>query len=139
MLLLALGMMTFWDSAPIPDPERCGGGWSNVCSLVEGGLGNALEELTWMLAAGGQVAFFVFWLLSVTSGGPSLSEYRFDASVEDERRRLKRIEDRIFVGERPLPIVIAEWDWEAAEQRMLKSGEEASAESSRFENRRLAC
>lgn len=124
MLLLALGMMTFWDAAPIPDPERCGGGWSNVCSLVEGGLGNALEELTWMLAAGGQVAFFVFWLLSVTSGGPSLSEYRFDASVEDERRRLKRIEDRIFVGERPLPIVIAEWDWEAAEQRMLKSGEE---------------
>ncbi|MDA1168076.1 MAG: hypothetical protein O2866_04250, partial [archaeon] len=54
MLLLALAMITFWDSSFLPQGASCGTWESTVCNIVEK---DAMEQLTWMLASGGQVAF----------------------------------------------------------------------------------
>ena len=62
MLLLALAMITFWDSSFLPQGDACGSWENNLCAILQK---DALEELTWMLASGGQVAFVVIWALSL--------------------------------------------------------------------------
>ena len=54
MLLLALAMLTFWDSQYLPQGAECGTWEDSICGVLRK---NALEELTWMLAAGGQIVF----------------------------------------------------------------------------------
>ena len=61
MLLLALAMITFWDSSFLPQGAQCGEWEANVCAVFEKDM---LEQLTWMLASAGQVAFLVVWGLS---------------------------------------------------------------------------
>ena len=67
MLLLALAMITFWDSSFLPQGAQCGEWEANVCAVFEKDM---LEQLTWMLASAGQVAFLVVWGLS-RSGPPN--------------------------------------------------------------------
>ena len=50
MLLLALAMITFWDSSFLPQGSSCSTWGTTVCSIVEK---DAMEQLTWMLASGG--------------------------------------------------------------------------------------
>ena len=54
MLLLALAMITFWDSSFLPQGPSCGQWETSVCTVMEK---DALEQLTWLLASGGQIAF----------------------------------------------------------------------------------
>ena len=62
MLLLALAMITFWDSSFLPQGDACGAWENNICSVLQK---DSLEELTWMLSSGGQVAFVVIWARSL--------------------------------------------------------------------------
>ena len=61
MLLLGLAMITFWDSSFLPQGAACGSWENNLCAIIQK---DALEELTWMLSSGGQVAFIVIWARS---------------------------------------------------------------------------
>ena len=54
MLLLALAMLTFWDSQYLPQNAECGTWQDSICQVLRK---NALEEMTWMLASGGQIVF----------------------------------------------------------------------------------
>ena len=54
MLLLALAMLTFWDSQYLPQGAECGSWQDSICQVIRK---DALEEMTWMLASGGQVVF----------------------------------------------------------------------------------
>ena len=80
MLLLALAMITFWDSSFLPQAEACGAWEESVCSVLQKDM---LEQLTWMLASGGQVAFLVVWAFS-RRGSTKLSEITFDASMDED-------------------------------------------------------
>ena len=86
MLLLALAMITFWDSSFLPQGAQCGQWETNVCAVLEKDM---LEQLTWMLASGGQVAFLIVWGFS-RSRSAQLDEITFDASMDEDRTRLER-------------------------------------------------
>ena len=45
----------------LPQGDACGAWETSVCSVLEKDM---LEQLTWMLASGGQVAFLVVWAFS---------------------------------------------------------------------------
>jgi hypothetical protein len=107
MLLLALGMITFWDSSFLPQNEVCGSWESTVCGVLTK---DALEELTWMLASGGQVAFLTIWVKSLRVGS-KLEDITFDAAVEGNRARFSEMEDMIYLKKQSLTTLIANDEW----------------------------
>ena len=107
MLLLALGMITFWDSSFLPQQAQCGSWESTVCSVLTK---DGLEELTWMLASGGQVAFLTIWVKSLRVGS-RLEDITFDAAVEGNRARFSEMEDMIYLKKQPLSTLIANDEW----------------------------
>ena len=110
MLLLALAMVTFWDSSFLPQGAACGDWEGNICSVMEKDM---LEQLTWMLASGGQVAFLAVWSLSWRRSG-QLDEITFDASMDEDRTRLRGMSDMIYLKQRPVSELIASDDWSTA-------------------------
>ena len=61
-----------------------------------------LEQLTWMLASGGQVAFLIVWAFS-RSRSAQLDEITFDASMDEDRTRLRGLSDMIYLSNDPRP------------------------------------
>ena len=110
MLLLALAMITFWDSSFLPQGEQCGIWENSVCTVLTK---DALEELTWMLSSGGQVAFIVIWARSRKIGS-SLEDISFDASVGEDRMRMAQLEDVIYLKQKAIRKLIMEDDWDRA-------------------------
>ena len=123
MLLLALAMITFWDSSFLPQGQACGAWEQSVCSVLEK---DTLEQLTWMLASGGQIAFLGVWMLSWRKAS-QLDEIHFDAAMEEDRSRLNNMSDMIYLKQRPINELIAAGDWTTAIERyeMLSQGREA--------------
>ncbi len=107
MLLLSLAMITFWDSSFLPQGETCGSWENSVCGILTK---DGLEELTWMLAAGGQVSFLFVWLGSINRGS-KLEEINFDASMSENREMLTQLEDKIYLKQKPLSQLIADDEW----------------------------
>ena len=119
MLLLALAMITFWDSSFLPQGAACGEWEQTVCSVLEK---DALEELTWMLASGGQIAFLVIWLKSRRTG-LKLEDITFDAAVGENRARLSEMQDIIYLKQKPFTELIANDQWSKALDRLDKINE----------------
>ena len=113
MLLLALAMVTFWDSSFLPQGDACGAWETSVCSVLEKDM---LEQLTWMLASGGQVAFLVVWAFS-RRGSTQLSEITFDATMDEDRTRLRGMSDMIYLKQRPVNELLGKDDWSTAIER----------------------
>ncbi len=95
MFLLALAMMTFWDSAFLPQGESCGDLENNICTIATK---NMLEELTWMMASAGQIIFLVVWLLSIGKL-KKLNAMKFDAVDLSKRSELATLKTKIRVRE----------------------------------------
>ncbi len=95
MFLLALAMMTFWDSAFLPQGSACGRLETNVCSIATK---NMLEELTWMMASAGQIIFLMVWLLSIGKL-KKLNAMKFDAVDLTKRTELETLKTKIRVQE----------------------------------------
>ena len=110
MLLLALAMITFWDSSFLPQGAACGDWENTLCTYVEK---DAMEELTWMLASGGQVCFLLIWLTSLQVGS-KLDDISFDASISEQRQMLSQMEDMIYLKQRPFTELIAKDLWTRA-------------------------
>jgi hypothetical protein len=125
MLLLALAMMTFWDSQFLPRPEQCGTWQNTVCGFVRK---DALEEMTWMLASGGQIVFLVIWVMSRRTG-QKLSDIQFDATANENRIKLEGIENLIYRQRRNFTTMVANDQWSKALQRMEKLYEDHGEES----------
>ncbi len=123
MLLLALAMITFWDSSFLPQGAQCGEWEADVCAVLEKDM---LEQLTWMLASAGQVAFLVVWGLS-RSRSAQLDEITFDASMDEDRTRLRGMSDMIYLKQRPTAELLGNDDWNTAIERFEAStqGQEA--------------
>ncbi len=124
MLLLALAMITFWDSSFLPQGSACGTWEGSVCAVLEK---DTLEQLTWMLASGGQVAFLAVWALSWRRAG-QLDEITFDATMDEDRTRLRGMSDMIYLKQRPVHELVAADDWTKAIQRFegMSQGREAT-------------
>ncbi len=118
MLLVALAILTFWDSVNLPGGSGCGRWEDTVCTVVEK---DALEALTWMLASGGQVAFLVIWLRSL-SIGHRINEVSFDAGAGENRRRLESMEDVIFLRKGSWLPLLANDAWAKALERFDEAG-----------------
>ena len=116
MLLLALGMITFWDSTALPQGANCGEWEDKVCGVLEK---NTLEELTWMLASGGQIAFLTIWLKSRRIG-LELEDITFDTTVGGDRARLSEMQDVIYLKQKPFTDLIANDQWSKALDRLDK-------------------
>jgi hypothetical protein len=114
MLLLALAMITFWDSSFLPQGEACGVWEDSICSVL---MKDSLEELTWMLASGGQVAFIVIWVRSRRIGS-RLEDISFDASVGEDRARMSQLEDVIYLKQKAIRSLIMDDDWDKALKRL---------------------
>lgn len=108
MLLLSLAMITFWDSSFLPQGQTCGSWENSVCGILTK---NGLEELTWMLAAGGQVSFLFIWAISIHQGG-KLEDIIFDASISENREMLTHLEDKIYLKQKPISQLIADDEWD---------------------------
>jgi hypothetical protein len=113
MLLVALAALTFWDSINLPSGQACGVWEGTVCQIVEK---DAMESLTWMLSAGGQVAFLAVWLRSFRVG-QQLSSISFDAAAGDDRERLESMEDMIYLRRGGWFSTLANDDWSSTLQR----------------------
>jgi len=111
--LLALAMITFWDSSFLPQGAACGSWEASVCTVMEK---DTLEQLTWMLASGGQVAFLAIWTLSWRRAG-QLDEITFDATMDEDRTRLRGMSDMIYLKQRPVHELVAADEWTTAIQR----------------------
>ena len=124
MLLLALAMITFWDSSFLPQGAQCGQWETNVCAVLEKDM---LEQLTWMLASGGQVAFLIVWGFS-RSRSAQLDEITFDASMDEDRTRLRGMSDMIYLKQRSISDLLGNDDWGTAIDRFEAStlGREAT-------------
>ena len=66
--IAGIAMITFWDSSFFAKGAACGTWENNLCMVIPE---DALEELTWMLSSGGQVAFVVIWARSRKIGATS--------------------------------------------------------------------
>lgn len=110
MLLLALAMITFWDSSFLPQGDACGSWENNLCAILQK---DALEELTWMLASGGQVAFVVIWARS-RSIGSLLEDISFDASMGENRARMAQLEDVIYLKQKAIRKLVTDDSWDKA-------------------------
>tara|TARA_B100000768_G_scaffold89433_1_gene83935 strand:- start:4547 stop:7099 length:2553 start_codon:yes stop_codon:yes gene_type:complete len=107
MLLLALAMITFWDSSFLPQTTQCGTWEATVCSVLTK---EGLEELTWMLASGGQIAFLAIWVRSLRVGS-KIEDITFDAAVGNERQQFTEMEDIIYLKKEPLTTLVAQDEW----------------------------
>ncbi len=116
MLLLALAMITFWDSSFLPNGAACGTWENNLCVVMQK---DALEELTWMLSSGGQVAFIVIWMRSRKIGS-SLEDISFDASMGENRARMTQLEDVIYLKQKAIRKLITDDLWDRALKRIDK-------------------
>ncbi len=116
MLLLALAMITFWDSSFLPQGAACGEWEKTVCAVMEK---DSLEELTWMLASGGQIAFLAVWARSRRIG-LKLEDISFDAAVGENRERLSEMADLIYLKQKPFTELVSEDDWSKAMDRLDK-------------------
>jgi hypothetical protein len=116
MLLLALAMITFWDSSFLPQGAACGEWENTVCAVMEK---DSLEELTWMLASGGQIAFLAVWARSRRIG-LKLEDISFDAAVGENRERLSEMADLIYLKQKPFTELVSEDDWSKAMDRLDK-------------------
>lgn len=114
MLLLALAMITFWDSNFLPQGEACGSWEGSLCAWMDKEM---LEELTWMLAAGGQIAFLFVWVASVRMG-QRLEDISFDSQMSEDRDRLSGLQDMIYLKQKPLGQVLTEGGWQKAFERL---------------------
>ena len=110
MLLLALAMITFWDSSFLPQGAACGRWEDNLCNVMQK---DALEELTWMLASGGQVAFVVIWARSRRIGS-RLEDISFDASMGENRARMSQLEDVIYLKQKAIRKLVTNDSWDKA-------------------------
>jgi len=125
MLLLALAMLTFWDSQYLPQGSECGTWEDSICQVVSK---NALEELTWMLAAGGQVVFLGIWLMSRRTG-QRLEDITFDATANQKRIQLEAIEEMIYRKGEAFTDLIAADEWSKAIAKMELLYEDHGEES----------
>lgn len=116
MLLLALAMITFWDSSFLPQGAECGDWENTVCSVMEK---DSLEELTWMLASGGQIAFLAIWVKSRRIG-LKLEDITFDAAVGENRARLSEMSDLIYLKQKPFTELVSKDQWSQALIRLDK-------------------
>ena len=116
-------MITFWDSSFLPQGAQCGQWENDVCAVLEKDM---LEQLTWMLASAGQVAFLVVWGLS-RKRSTQLDEITFDASMDEDRARLRGMSDMIYLKQRPTAELLGNDDWNTAIERYESStqGQEA--------------
>ena len=114
MLLLALAMITFWDSSFLPQGDACGAWENNICSVLQK---DSLEELTWMLSSGGQVAFVVIWARSRKIGS-KLEDISFDASVGENRAKMAQLEDVIYLKQKAIRKLVMEDSWDKALKRI---------------------
>ena len=114
MLLLALAMITFWDSSFLPQGDACGAWENNICSVLQK---DSLEELTWMLSSGGQVAFVVIWARSRRIGS-KLEDISFDASVGENRAKMAQLEDVIYLKQKAIRKLVSEDSWDKALKRI---------------------
>ena len=110
MLLLALAMLTFWDSTFLPKGSACGSWENSVCTIMQK---DALEELTWMLASGGQIAFLYIWARS-RKFNQSLDNIQIDAKVGEERAKMAAYEKAIFRKQEPFSTMVARDSWHRA-------------------------
>ena len=127
MLLLALAMLTFWDSTFLPKGSACGSWEDSVCSIMQK---DALEELTWMLASGGQIAFLYIWARS-RKFSQSLENIQIDARVGEERAKMAVYEKAIFRKQEPFSKMVARDSWHRAViklQALYEDAGEASVE-----------
>jgi len=125
MLLLALAMLTFWDSQYLPQGAECGTWQDSVCQIIRK---DALEEMTWMLAAGGQITFLGIWVLSRRTG-QRLEHITFDAMANQKRIELEAIEGMIYRKGEAFTDLIAADEWSKAIAKMELLYEDHGEES----------
>jgi len=125
MLLLALAMLTFWDSQYLPQGAECGTWQDSVCQIIRK---DALEEMTWMLAAGGQITFLGIWILSRRTG-QRLEHITFDAMANQKRIELEAIEGMIYRKGESFTDLIAADEWSKAIVKMELLYEDHGEES----------
>jgi hypothetical protein len=113
MLLFVLAMITFWDSAYLPQGSECGVWEDNICVVLEKDL---LEQFTWMLAAGGQIAFLLVWFPSWNERH-RLDDIVLDAGAGDQRAIVHSHQDKIFLKQTSFEKLIRDDDWERAIER----------------------
>ena len=114
MLLLALAMLTFWDSQYLPQGAECGNWQNSVCQIIRK---DALEEMTWMLASGGQVVFLGIWIMSRRTG-QRLDDITFDAMANENRIELEAIEGMIYRKGKAFTDLLAADEWSKAIEKM---------------------
>ncbi len=125
MLLLALAMLTFWDSQYLPQGAECGTWEDSVCQVIRK---NALEEMTWMLASGGQVVFLGIWLLSRRTG-QRLDDISFDAMANQKRIELESLEKIIYRKGDDFRELLRDDNWSKAMEKMELLYEDHGEES----------
>jgi len=125
MLLLALAMLTFWDSQYLPQGAECGSWQDSVCQVIRK---DALEEMTWMLASGGQIVFLGIWTLSRRTG-QRLEDISFDAEANENRIQLEAIEGMIYRKGEAFTDLIAQDEWSKAIAKMELLYEDHGEES----------
>ena len=125
MLLLALAMLTFWDSQYLPQGAECGTWQDSVCEVIRK---DALEEMTWMLASGGQIVFLGIWILSRRTG-QRLDDITFDAMANQKRLELEAIEKMIYRKGADFRDLIASDNWSNAMEKMELLYEDHGEES----------
>lgn len=113
MLLMMLAMITFWDSTFLPGGSQCGSWQNTVCSVFEK---ETLERLTWMLAAGGQIAFLFVWLPSWNERH-KLDNIILDAGRGQKRAKMRSYEDNLFLKQKPFTKLLSEGNWSKAISR----------------------
>ena len=125
MLLLALAMLTFWDSQYLPQGSQCGTWQDSICQVIRK---DALEEMTWMLASGGQVVFLAIWVLSRRTG-QHLDDISFDAMANQKRIELESIEKMIYRQGEDFRKMIKSDNWSKAMEMMELLYEDHGEES----------
>ena len=125
MLLLALAMLTFWDSQYLPQGSQCGTWQDSICQVIKK---DALEEMTWMLASGGQVVFLGIWILSRRTG-QHLDDISFDAMANQKRIELEAIENMIYRQGEDFRTLITSDNWSKAMEKMELLYEDHGEES----------
>ena len=125
MLLLALAMLTFWDSQYLPQGSQCGSWEDSICQIIRK---DALEEMTWMLASGGQVIFLGIWIMSRRTG-QHLDDISFDAMANQKRIELEAIEKMIYRQGEDFRDLIKSDNWSKAMEKMELLYEDHGEES----------
>ena len=122
MLLFVLALITFWDSAFLPQGSECGAWENSVCKVMDKDI---LEQFTWMLAAGGQIAFLFVWFPSWNERD-RLEEIILDAGAGAQRAIIQSHQDKIFLKQDSFESMLKDDNWDKALRRYedLGSGDE---------------